>query len=294
MKIAKRLWISVAVTLAASFLIGAAPSDPMRNLAAQEQKFADLCKQVGIRDSFVAFFDDNVITFGPDLRVGADYLKSRPPNNASSPLLVWHAIYGDISSAGDLGFTTGPATLTLHPDDPAKKKDIDLSFFSIWRKQPGKDWKVIFDGGLTTLAPVPDEPLHQAPAAKNGFHPPVATAKQDLEATESKFADTARTTGILAALEAYSIPDVRVNRDDHLPVMGLAKAKELLKDSGGPHTLKPRETAVATSGDLGYSYGDIWTGAPDAGAKQLGYYAHVWRRHHDGWKIEQEIVIPLP
>ena len=243
MHISTRLW-RFAIILFATCAFAADAADPLTQMTSQERRFAELCKQVGIRDSFLAFFDDQVITFGPELRVGTAYLKSRPPNSPSSPLLEWQPVYADVAASGDLGYTTGPATLTLHPDDPAAKKVVNLMFFSIWHKNSAGDWKVIFDGGLTTPLPLSNEPFHRAPAARSISTRRAASGQKELLDTERKFSDSVEKNGFVPALDSFAEPTVRVQRDNHFPAQGIAQSRELLKDSAS-YKFVTREAVVA-------------------------------------------------
>jgi ketosteroid isomerase-like protein len=281
-----KVLIFAAVLIATAFATDA--DDPLTQMTSQERRFAEVCKQVGIRDSFLQFFDDRVITFGPELRVGTSYLKKRPPDTPSSPLLEWQATYGDVSADGDLGYSTGPSTLTLHPDDPATRKVLNLVFFSIWRKNPAGDWKVIFDGGLTTPSPMPAKSFQRAPVPAGIHRTAAAPSLAALRDTDHQFSDLARNNGFVSALDQLAESTIRVNRDNHLPVQGIEQARELLQGSSS-YKFVARDVAVASSGDLGYSYGDVTT----ATAVKFGSYVRVWRRHSDGWKLAFDMLLPL-
>lgn len=280
------LALAISLVVISIFSLATDAGDPLIQMTSQERRFAELCKQVGIRDSFLAFFDDQVITFGPELRVGTAYLKSRPPNSPSSPLLEWQPVYADVAASGDMGYTTGPATLTLHPDDPAAKKVVNLMFFSIWHKNSAGNWKVIFDGGLTVPSPLPNEPFRRAPVM-NAAHARAASGQKELLDTERKFSDSVEKNGFVSALDSFAEPTVRVQRDSHFPAQGIAQSRELLKDSAS-YKFVTREAVVAASGDLGYSYGDVSTAA----SAKYGYFVRIWRRHRDGWKISLDMLLP--
>ena len=53
----------------------------------------------------------------------------------------------------------------------------------------------------------------------------------------------------------------------------------------------PMGAGIATSGDLGYSYG---LSAPDPAASADASYVHIWCRHGDGWRLALQLRSNLP
>lgn len=72
----------------------------------------------------------------------------RQPAPATRPpvTLDWAPAWGDVSAAGDLGYTTGPFVFT--DQGPAKRQPQRGYYFSIWRKQADGTWKVALDAGV--------------------------------------------------------------------------------------------------------------------------------------------------
>jgi ketosteroid isomerase-like protein len=66
--------------------------------------------------------------------------------------LVWTPVDADISSAGDLGYTSG--TFEFHSYDKNGMPTVDYGkYTSIWKKQSDGRWKVVLDMGNASPAP---------------------------------------------------------------------------------------------------------------------------------------------
>ena len=60
--------------------------------------------------------------------------------------LVWHPVFGRVSSAGDLGFTVGYAVLT-DATGAASPVRRNYKYLTVWRKQRDGRWRYVVDGG---------------------------------------------------------------------------------------------------------------------------------------------------
>jgi ketosteroid isomerase-like protein len=66
------------------------------------------------------------------------------PTGKSS--LVWHPVHGEVSDAGDLGFTVGNAVFTGEREDGAKIVNYS-KYLTVWKKQRDGSWRYVVDGG---------------------------------------------------------------------------------------------------------------------------------------------------
>jgi ketosteroid isomerase-like protein len=67
-------------------------------------------------------------------------------------LLTWTPLGGDISAAGDLGYTYG--TFEFHSKDKDGKAHVDYGkYTSIWKLQKDGSWKIVLDMGNAGSAP---------------------------------------------------------------------------------------------------------------------------------------------
>ena len=74
-----------------------------------ERAFARKSLDVGSRAAFMLFFADDAVVFRPHPVKYKEAMKNAPPvKNPLETTLEWEPIWADVSSDGDLGYTTGP------------------------------------------------------------------------------------------------------------------------------------------------------------------------------------------
>lgn len=98
-------------------------------------------------------------------------------------------------AAGDLGYTTGPWVLSDKTD--AKKPPAHGQFVSIWKRDPGGDWRVAIDLGIVHARPDSGEVrlavcALDAPAAGDPAADPLEMAKDILAADRALSGAVAR------------------------------------------------------------------------------------------------------
>jgi ketosteroid isomerase-like protein len=60
--------------------------------------------------------------------------------------LVWHPVHGEVSAAGDLGFTVGNAVFTGEREDGAPLVRHS-KYLTVWKRQRDGTWRYVVDGG---------------------------------------------------------------------------------------------------------------------------------------------------
>jgi ketosteroid isomerase-like protein len=112
-------------------------------------EFSALSVEQGRAVAFPAYVDDNgvVLPGGDQMVFGkeavTDYYSGAPIEN----VLSWTPTFVDVPRSGDLGYTVGPAVLTVGDQHFYSK------YLTIWARQPDGDWKFILDGGNASPAP---------------------------------------------------------------------------------------------------------------------------------------------
>jgi len=101
------------------------------------------------------------------------------------------------------------------------------------------------------------------------------------------FSDYSQAQGRNESFMKYCAKDAVLLRDNSYPVEGIAKIDSLISlqpDTSYTLTWEPVYGDVASSGELGYTYG-IWTlsikGSPDI---FRGTYATIWKKENGEWK----------
>lgn len=277
-----KIILAVCIFLAPVF--AATGQADISSLVEAERAFARHSVKFGVREAFVTYFADDGIAFLPDPVNGkAAYGGLQKPAGDSAVTLDWAPVYGDISQSGDLGYSTGPA---VYSDSADRKRPTRHSlFFSIWKRQPGGEWRVALDLGIGLDSPAAplDAPYRRAPQWK------ARAVREDhpasLEAAEKAF--LAAAPGGKAWRE-FLREDARVYRNGRMPLTGrewIGEAPTTLKGMTG----EPIGSGVSAAGDLGYAYGRYST---TNGEK--GYYVHAWKRDESGrWRIVFEVSKPL-
>ena len=270
------------------------PSTPQRqpgasardSLAAAELAFAKYSVDHGMRAAFIEYFADDGVNFAPDPGNTRARFRARP--EAIEPFVLdWHPAIAAVARAGDLGFTTGPYTITGRA--PAVREPAQGMFFSVWRRQPEGSWKVIVDGGVPTRAPVPDAAFGDDPQPLISVAIAGAATGQkalfDLEA--QPLFGQGQATSRYAALLA---DDARLVIGPTPPALGRDAIVAQLAERELSFRWETLAAGVSRSEDLGYSYGRLHL--LGAHAKATGHYVHVWMRDRGGhWRIEAELML---
>ena len=256
------------------------------SLVAAELAFAKYSVDHGMRAAFIEYFADDGVNFAPDPGNTRARFRARP--EAIEPFVLdWHPAIAAVARAGDLGFTTGPYTITGRA--PAVREPAQGMFFSVWRRQPEGSWKVIVDGGVPTRAPVPDAAFGDDPQPLISVATAGAATGQkalfDLEA-QPLFGERQATSRYAALLA----DDARLVIGPTPPALGREAIVAQLAERELRFRWETLAAGVSRSEDLGYSYGRLHL--LGAQAKAPGHYVHVWMRDRGGhWRVVAELML---
>jgi len=111
-----------------------------------EKKFAELCQKEGIEKAFTFYADDNAkILSGDKVLNGKSEIKTHYGNpKFKTATLIWAPDFADVSTSCDMGYTYGKYTYSSI-DSLGNKKESSGIFHTVWKKQPGGDWKFVWD-----------------------------------------------------------------------------------------------------------------------------------------------------
>jgi ketosteroid isomerase-like protein len=259
-----------------------------------ERAFAKQAVEQGIRASFIEYFADDGIAFGPHPFNVKEVFSKRPaPATPPAVILHWAPVYGGIARAGDMGWNTGP---TVFEDlSPEKKPARHGMFFSVWKKQDDGSWRVALDLGADTPAAVLplDTPYHPLRRRHRSASPAsLAEGNASLLNAESEFLAEAAASSVGQAYEGRLSDDARVHRPGAMPVVGKSALSGWLARQTMTQTGAAIKADVSRSGDLAYAYGRYEMGGA---SPQKGYFARVWQREEKGqWRIVMDVISPLP
>ncbi len=271
-------------------------SPALASLVAAERSFAQLSVERGVRESFLIYFADDGINFQPHPTLTKEAFRKRPAPATPPPFtLDWSPIFADVARAGDLGYTTGPYTLTDH--SPQQRPTQHGYYFSIWRRQTDGAWKVAIDLGIATPAPPTDAPAltFQSPRPvhdKARGNVNLEAERTALFAADRALLDAEARRGVAQALPAAMTDAARLHRNGVFPVVGQSAVRAYLKDKTMRLTGTPIKADVAQSGDLGYTYGSYEQ--QDGATTEKGYYVRIWQRAGNKWRVALDTTSPLP
>ena len=112
-----------------------------------ESAFQKMANEKGLAEAFYLFADDNAVIKRENdtLIMGKENIKAYYEQAYYQDVeLTWHADFVEISDAGDMAYTYG--TYIWKSKD--KNDDIKEStgvFHTVWKKQPNKTWKYVWD-----------------------------------------------------------------------------------------------------------------------------------------------------
>lgn len=100
------------------------------------------------------------------------------------------------------------------------------------------------------------------------------------------FSDMCRQLGMKKAFLQYIDDEGTLLRPDHLPIVGAEAINYIsfLSDTSYTLSWRPVHAEIASSGDLGYTYGTFKLQLPDT--TLTGTYVNIWKKEKDGeWKF---------
>jgi ketosteroid isomerase-like protein len=283
---------ALLLLLISSFSFAKSPRDvAIQQVAQAERDFAKMSVAEGVRASFLANFADDAISFTPQPTKPAD-LFGPPPADPKAPrknTLDWYPVWTDASRSGDFAFSTGPSVTT---DNATGRKVRFGNFSSVWRKQSDGKWKVVLDIGTEHAEPpaFAKKPWSAAEPSKYKGRP----ASPDTEADALKLFDKQFANGkkLTDAYAQVLTKESRLHRTGLFPQLGRDAILDHLSKAGDETvSFEPMGAAVASSADLGYTYGAYTTQPGD----KKGYYAHFWKREKNGdWNLVIDVTNPQP
>ncbi len=263
--------------------IAEAQKAPLQSLVTAEQEFAKLSGSKGIRAAFLASLSRDCVMFRPLPVNGYEMYEARP---ASTAKLTWTPSYAEVSAAGDFGMTCGPWEWT----PPTEKENGEMAygtFLSVWRREPGKPWKNVLDGGISHDAP--GTSLRATIVETGPDHAPfepVQGVEDTLLAQDRALSDMAQEYNTARAVVAWTADDLRFFNDGQPSHLG-DDARNALSLAARNATWNPMGSAVSRSQDMAYTYGVRVRAAVDSKtAPDSVVYVHVWRKMAgELWKI---------
>ncbi len=286
---------SSALSLIIAVLLVSGPG--VEELFKADRAFSNLAAQKGIRAAFLEYLAAGAIVFRPEPVDAVSFYKNQTGPEAK---LQWEPIRGDISTSQDLGYTTGPWKLTR--SSGGTESTVEGYYVSIWKKQSGGEWKVVLDAGIPTPPKEQDYPGTVKPGGATpppargstaaGRAPSIEVPKtDDLAKLDSGLGEATILYGALAAYQVFSAEDIRIYRPNELPLPGRERLGALV--GSRKIQFSTAGSDLASSKDLGYTYGVGDIIGDDGQGNRFFAYLHVWQRAESGWRLALDLRNPL-
>lgn len=257
-----------------------------RTIVELESRFAAASRERGARAAFLEFLAEESIVLqpGPTWGRAAWTVAEDLPGT-----LDWLPDRAQVSAAGDLGFATG---VWLFTPREAEGQRVEGRYVTVWG-QTSRGWQVLFDGGFgrkpagaweaRSLDPILRP--HTCEGGKNVPHGELQLLDLAISGIAGGETHQQRIEPRLGAgAVVFHVPAVEGSRDPAAREVALAALPPALQ-------YWPMGAGIATSGDLGYSYG---LSAPAPGASADASYVHIWCRSGDGWRLVLQLRSKLP
>ena len=263
------------------------PTTELATLVNTELAFARASIEKGMDSAFVAFLSEDAVIFRPHPVNGQQWFRSHP---APPILLTWTPGFADVSSTGDLGYTTGP-WMARDKGDTTGVPDYG-DFVTVWKRQRDNLWKVALDVGIAH--PAPASGVQFSSGKNEAALPPLVRPDSGLRAIEwsrllamekKSFGDSLHRVSA-ATLAPVLSPAVRIFRPGRFPVLGWDSVKALLTTRVGTFYRRSIAGEISRAADLGYTYG-VYRSYGNDGDKELsGYYLSIWKKEgKENWTI---------
>jgi ketosteroid isomerase-like protein len=259
-------------------------------VAKAEMSFAKKAIQTNTKQAFLDYYDDSVVVFrnGKPVNGIVEWNKRK----VDSSELWWQPVFADISASGDFGYTTGPwEWKRLKTDNSASAYGY---YNSIWKKGKDGTWKVVIDIGIPN--PIASVEKNKTTAfsevQSKGVSKNFEALKNELSDVEKIFLEACKKNNH-QAYNTYISKEIRIYRPNHLPYLSPDAVQTALADTSITFSFEFIDGDVASSGDLGYVYGNVKARGIINGQSFVAdlSYMRIWKRENTGeWKIVLDVI----
>jgi ketosteroid isomerase-like protein len=271
----------------------------LQKLVETEIAFAKAAEMKGTRAAFLEFLADDAVVFRPGARNGKEFWQAQPDSPA---LLAWSPAWADVSSDGNLGYTTG--AWELRPKGKTDAPNAFGQYVTIWLKQADGNFKAVLDIGIS----------HEKPASKTVSKgssvkaaAPSATWKSPVDAgtgetkiesriTLNTLTDIFSKRQMSDALFRYLANDAIVLREGRMPFVNKTPAflelEKVDKDFPPDSYLNFDGNISQRYGNMMYSYGTYKLTHKDKSVSNWNFL-QIWKFRENRWQIVLDIFTPL-
>lgn len=287
-----RKFIVAMLLCCAGTVSAAAP----QSLVQAEYAFGRAVKAHGLRDGFLMYLAPNAIAFAPQPTAAKAFYASRKPGPST---LSWYPVMARLAGSGDFGFTTGPWQVSF-TDRDGKPAVVHGDYVTIWHRDAKGSWRWLLDTGVTHAPPVadaaalPDDGESARYALRHGSRDPKAKQADALTDLDVRYTALATHDGMREVYARLAADDIRLLQFDSLPLAGRAAVLKQTPEDKASLRWITSGSGIATSGDLGYTYGMAYPVDAAQGIAPQSVYVHIWQHSRKGWRLLLDLENALP
>jgi len=243
-------------------------------LITAEKSFAAYSVAHGTKDAFLQFADSAGIVFDPVVEGPFNAIELWKKREKRPGKLEWQPEYAEISGSQDFGYTTGPYIFTRNDSVLGRGE-----YVTVWQLNKDGKWKFLLDLGVNNTPKILALSLKKVSATKISGE---ADTNEILKA-EQNFIDLFNKDRKKAYQKYLSAKSI-LKRNGHSSETRRISQDKIIEEDPADSIFRIIGSAIASSGDLGYVFGNV-----AVGVKQFGYQ-RIWRKEKDGWKIALEVL----
>jgi ketosteroid isomerase-like protein len=129
-------------------------ADAVRHVREADSAFALAADLQGTGIAFAAYVAPQGVVFsGSEIVIGTDAVRALyDEQQRAGGTLNWRPVYADAVESGDLGWTVGEYVFTGRGMNGSVVQRFG-KYLTIWKKQPGGEWRFVVDGGNQSPTP---------------------------------------------------------------------------------------------------------------------------------------------
>lgn len=268
------LLTTVAVALPMQAAQATTPPDIRFEAMAQaDRDFAALSRAQGVKTAFLTYLAQDSVAFLPGVALARPYFEGRTFRSQ----LDWSPSGGEISQQGDLGYTFGPAVVTVpQPSGPPLR--FGTFYLTLWERDSMGNWKIAVDNGVDApLRPLTN--VTEQRGAPSRPIPPLLNVTRNARLQQLTLTDRALARALTtnpSAFTQYRRADCVFLRDGGPRTGADADALLATLPTRGLDSLET--TRMAVSGDVAFTAGV-------SGGTTVTHYLRVWRYEDQRWQL---------
>jgi ketosteroid isomerase-like protein len=275
--------IKLVVLLILFACVSAFAQSDLDKLVETERSFARTAIEKNTKAAFLEFMTSDAVAFVPEKARAKDYWSARTENSAA---LLWAPNFGDISSNGILGYTTG--NWEFRPKGKTDEPVAFGNFVTIWLRQPSGQYRWVLDIGVDN--PKPER-------YSDAFTPIASSSKGNVRSisaadTANRFYEMANSVGLQKAYSQFADNNVRFYRENEFPAIGRSSLIDRVKKDKGTIAF-PKRSVFFESDDVAY-VNNSYTFLSEKGEVETGNFLHIWKFSGGQWRLVLDIFKPVP